>query len=357
MFKGQCYIIEIAMTYSKPTKLHKGDTVAIVSPSWGGPSVFASVYENGLKVLQEWGLKIREFPTARMDAASLRANPQVRAEDINDAFADPEVKAVFTSIGGDDSVRVLPFLDRKAIAENPKILMGFSDTSTIHVFANLQGLVTFYGPSIMAGFSQMNSLPESFKSHVREMLFEPKESYEYKPYGQYCDGYPDWANRDNLGKVKPMKSDDGWHWLQGQGKVRGELFGGCIEVLEMLKATDFWPSRDFWKGKIFFLETSEEKPPVHYIDHVLRNYGMLGVFDKISGFIFSRARDYADEEKKELEEKVVSIVANEFNNPNLPVVANFDVGHTDPQLVLPLGIKAEIDCENNKVRLTESWLK
>lgn len=344
------------MTYKKPSKLKQGDTVAIVSPSWGGPSVFPHIYENGLKVLQEWGLKIKEFPTARMDAVFTRANPQVRAKDINDAFADSEIKAIFASIGGDDSVRILPFIDKKIIAENQKILMGYSDTSTLHVFANMQGLITFYGPSIMAGFSQMENLPESFKSHVREILFEPKESYEYKPYGKYCDGYPDWAKKENTGKVKPIKSDDGWHWLQGNTKVQGELFGGCIEVLEMMKATDFWPQKNFWKDKIFFLETSEEKPSIHYVDHVLRNYGMLGVYDKICGLVFSRARDYSDEEKKELEEKIISIVAKEFGKPDLPIVANFDVGHTDPQLVLPLGVRTEIDCGNKKVKLTEPWL-
>lgn len=331
--------------------------VAIVSPSWGGPSVFPHIYENGLRVLRELGLKIKEFPTARMDAGFLRANPRVRAKDINDAFADPEVKAIFASIGGDDSVRILPFVNKKIVAENPKILMGYSDTSTLHVFFNLQGLVTFYGPSIMTGFSQMDGLPESFKSHVREMFFEPKESYEYKSYGTYCDGYPDWADKENLGKVNPMKTDDGWHWLQGNARVRGELFGGCIEILDMMKATDFWPSQNFWNGKVFFLETSEEKPSISYVDHVLRNYGMLGVFDRISGFIFSRARDYSDKEKKGLEEKIVSIIAGEFSKPGLPIVANFDVGHTDPQLVLPLGVTMEIDCSAKRIRLAEAWLR
>lgn len=344
------------MNCKKPKKLEQGDTVAIVSPSWGGPSLFPHIYENGLKILHSWSLKIKEFPTARMDAVSLKANPQVRAKDINDAFADPEVKAIFASIGGDDSVRILPFVDKVTVANNPKILLGYSDTSTLHVLANLQGLASFYGPSIMAGFSQMKSLPESFRNHVREILFEPKDSYEYKPYGKYCDGYPDWANEENVGKVNPMKTNDGWRWLQGGTKVQGELFGGCIEVLEMMKATDFWPSQDFWKGKIIFLETSENKPSIHYIDHVLRNYGMLGVFDRISGFIFSRARDYSDEEKKELEERIVSIIAKEFGKSDLPIVANFDVGHTDPQLVLPLGVQAEIDCQNRKIGLTESWL-
>ncbi len=160
------------VNYKKPEKLKRGDTVAIVSPSWGGPSVFPHIYENGLRVLREWGLNVKEFPTTRMDAGLLRTNPQIRAKDINDAFADSEVKAIFASIGGDDSVRILPFVDRKIVAGNQKILMGYSDTSTLHTFLNLQGLVSFYGPSIMAGFSQMENLPESFKSHVHEILFE-----------------------------------------------------------------------------------------------------------------------------------------------------------------------------------------
>ena len=344
------------MNYKKPKKLKQGDTVAIVSPSWGGPSVFPDIYENGLKVLREWNLKIKEFPTTRMDPDSLRANPRVRAKDINEAFADPEIKAIFASIGCDDSIRILPFLDKNIIVNNPKILMGYSDTSTLHVFLSLQSLVSFYGLTIMAGFSQMESLPESLKSHVHEILFKPKDGYEYKAYGEYCDGYPNWSNEKNLGKVNPIKKDDGWHWLQGNKKVQGKLFGGCFEILEMMKATDFWPSRDFWKEKIFFLETSESKPTIDNIDTELRNYGMLGVFNEINGLIFGRARDYSQDEKKELEEKIISI-AKEFNKPDLPIVANFDVGHTDPQLVLPLGVKVEIDCQNKKIGLKESWLE
>ncbi len=345
------------MTYKKPERLKCGDTVAIVSHSWGGPALFPHIYNNGIKILSMLGLKIKEFPTTKMDATFLRENPKVRAKDINDAFADPEIKAVFSSIGGDDSVRVLPFIDKKIISKNPKIFMGYSDTSKLHVLAHLQGLVTFYGPSIMAGFSQMESLPEDFKNHVREILFAPKESYEYKPYKKYCDGYPDWSNEESVGKTNPLKPDNGWHWLQGSERVQGELFGGCMEVLEMIKATEFWPSRGFWKGKIFFLETSEEKPSIDYVGRVLRNYGMLGVYDKINGFIFSRARDYSGDEKKELKKTIVSIVAKEFGRPDLPIVANFDIGHTDPQLVLPLGVKMEIDCQNKKISLIESWLK
>ncbi len=309
-----------------------------------------------MKILKEWGLKIKEYPTTRADPKFLRKNPQLRAKDINKAFADPEIKAIFASIGGNDSVRILPYLDKKLIKNNPKILMGFSDTTTLHVFCNQLGLVTFYGPSIMAGFSQMESLPERFKSHVYEMLFEPKDIYIYKPYEKYCEGYPDWAEKSNTGKVNPLKENPGWHWLQGESKAQGELFGGCLDVLEMMKATDFWPDKEFWRGKIFFLETSEAKPSLHEIDHVLRNYGMQGVFGKISALIFGRARDFSDKEKIELEKKIVEIIAEEFSRPDLPILTNVDFGHTDPQFVLPLGIKAEIDPIKNEFKLIEPWL-
>ena len=179
----------------------------------------------------------------------------------------------------------------------------------------------------MAGFSQMDSLGQNFESHVKEMLFNSKSNHEYAPYDAYCDGYPDWNDKNNTGKIKELKKGSGWKWLQGSGTAQGVLFGGCMEVLEMMKATDFWPPREFWNGKILLLETSEEKPGMHEVDHVLRNYGMQGVYDKIKGLIFARARDYSDDEKIKLEEKLVSVVANEFGRPDLPIVANVDFGH------------------------------
>ena len=99
----------------KSKKLKKGDTIAIVSPSWGGPSIFPHIYESGIKTLEKLGFKIKEFPTARKQADYLYKNPKFRAKDINDAFADKEIKAIFTSIGGEDSIRILPFIDLEII--------------------------------------------------------------------------------------------------------------------------------------------------------------------------------------------------------------------------------------------------
>jgi len=337
----------------KSKKLQKGDTIAIVSPSGGGPSLFPHIYESGIETLKNLGFKIKEFPSARKEADFLYKNPEFRAKDINDAFADIEVKAIITSIGGDDSVRLLPFLAIDTIKNNPKIILGFSDTTTLNSYINQMGLVTLNGPSIMAGFSQWSSLEKSFQEHVQTILFENPESYEYKPYESYNNGYLDWSDKSNVGKIKPNVKNSGWNWLQGNSKVQGELFGGCIVVLEFMKSTKFWPNENFWNNKILFLETSEDKPTPEHVKWILRNYGMQGIFKKISALLIGRPRDYSEKEKKELNENILKVVKTEFKNENLPIITNMDFGHTDPQWILPLGIRAEIDCHNKTFKLIE----
>jgi len=337
----------------KPKRLCKGDTVAVVSPSWGGPSQFPHIYESGLRTLEGLGLVIKEYPSARKDADYLYNNPEFRAKDINDAFADPKVKGIITSIGGDDSVRILPFIDLDIIRSNPKVILGYSDTTTLNTWLNQAGLVTLNGPSIIAGLSQWNSLGERFQEHIRSMLFKNPDHYNYIPYESYSNGYPDWKDKSNTGKVKDPVKNPGWNWLSGDGSIEGELFGGCIEVFEFLKSTRFWPKDEFWDGKILFLETSEDKPTAEQVKWMIRNYGMQGVLDRIGALLIGRARDYSDDEKRKLDENIFKIVRQEFKRPDLPIVTNMDFGHTDPQWIMPLGIRAKIDCNKKVFMLVE----
>jgi muramoyltetrapeptide carboxypeptidase LdcA involved in peptidoglycan recycling len=232
------------------------------------------------------------------------------------------------------------------------VLLGFSDTVTQLAFYNQAGLVTFHGPSVMAGFAQIEAFPGA-ADHVSSILFEPAPSYEYRPFADWTDGYGDWGDPANAGAVGERHAHDGWRWLQGSGRVTGRLFGGCGEVLEMMKGTPFWPSPSFWDGRILFLETSEDAPTPETVGYWLRNYGMQGVFDRVSALLVGRARSYGDAAKTELDQMVVRVVAGEFGRPALPVVTNLDFGHTDPQWVLPLGVLAEVDVERQSFRLVE----
>lgn len=342
------------MEFIKPKKLQKGDIIATLSPSWGGPSKFPHIYESGLKTLEKIGFKVKEFPSARKEADFLYNNPEFRANDINNAFADPEVKGIITSIGGEDSVRILPYLNLEIIKSNPKLLMGYSDTTTLTTYLNQLGLVTFNGPAIMTGFSQWDNLEEKFHNFILSFLFGEIKGIDYPTFDYYSNGYLPWADINNIGKTNEPFKNDGWHWLQGNSIIMGQLFGGCIEVLEFMKETDFYPSKDFWNGKILFLETSEDKPSLDQVKWMLRNYGSQGIFSKISGLLVGRARDYSEAEKKELEAVIIKVVKGEFKNNQLTIVSNMDFGHTDPQFILPLGIKAEINPIDKSFKLLES---
>ncbi len=341
-------------SFQKPKRLEPGDTVAVLSPSWGGPSVYPAVFDLGLSNLRDLlGVTVQEYPTTRMAASELHDNPRRRAEDLNAAFADPKICAIFASIGGDDSVRLLPYLDAKIIVSNPKILMGYSDTTTLLTYANQLGLVTFNGPSIMAGFAQTKTLPPAFSHHIRQILMEPSESYSYAPYTERVVKSQRWE-APGYGAELEYAPNSGWRWLQGEGAVQGRLFGGCIEVLEFLKSTRWWPAPDFWQGKILFLETSEDKPTPSQVKYMLRNYGMQGIFDQITGLLFARPELYAMEERETLFQTIVSVVAGEFGRSDLPIVAEMDFGHEAPQFILPLGVTAEINCIRQTLRLMES---
>lgn len=337
----------------KPERLKRGDTIAVISPSWGGPSFFPAVFERGLENLRRMGLNIEEYPTARTDADILHRHPEMRAADINRAFADKAVKGIITSIGGDDSARVLKYLDRDTITANPKLFMGYSDTTGYTSYLNTLGLVTFNGPAVMAGFSQLEAFGDAYGEYLDNFLFGTWHSMELPVFSSYSSGYPPWSSGE-AGKVNPFSSDGGMTWLQGDRSVSGILWGGCIEVLEMLKGTRFWPDEDFWNGRILFFETSDEVPPVDYVRFWLRNYGVMGVFDRIQGILFGRARDYSDDQKKKLDEAILSVVRGEFGRGELNIVTNVSFGHTDPQIILPLGIGLEINPRRKSLKLTES---
>lgn len=340
----------------KPKRLTLGSKIAIVSPSNGLPHLFPDIYELGLKNLKDvLGLEFVEMPTARMAPDDLYMNPQLRANDINHCFEDKRISGIITSIGGDESVRILPFLDTDTIINNPKFIMGFSDATTFLTYLNQLGMVTFYGPSIMAGIAQINSLPSTYSEHLKAILFSNQYPYIYSPFQKWTNGYKDWNNLDTLGECQEFQDNkNGWAFLQGNSAEQGVLWGGCIEVLEFMKSTVYWANESFWNDKVLFFETSEVKPSPMQVGYMLRNYGMQGIFSKIKGVMLGRAKDYSDEEKLQLNEIVLKVIRDEFGADNVPIVVDIDFGHTDPKFILPLGAKIELNPKTKDIILLES---
>ncbi len=336
----------------RPPRLKSGDTVALLSSSWGGPHEFPAVYEAGVAALQRLGLSVREYPGTRRSPAELRADPQGRAAELNAAFEDSSIAGIVSTIGGDDSARILPYLDSDVIRNNPKVFMGYSDTSTQLLFAHQLGLVTFNGPAVMAGFAQSGHFP-ALEQHIRAILFEPTESYDYRPYPHWIESYESWEQAEDPTAIGELRSGEGWRFINGDGPARGPLVGGCIEVLEFLKGSRYWPAEDWWTDRILFLETSEEVPSVDQVRYWLFNYGVQGVLERLSGLIVGRPRGYTDDQKQALDDAIRTVVVDEFGASKMVIATNLDFGHTDPQWILPLGVTAELDPQQERFRLLE----
>jgi muramoyltetrapeptide carboxypeptidase LdcA involved in peptidoglycan recycling len=342
------------LTLQKPLALAPGSRVAIVTPSWGGPADVPNRYEMGLRELRErFGFEVVEMPHARATVDWIWRNPQARADDINAAFADPSIHGVIASIGGDDSVRILPYLDERAISANPKVFMGYSDTTILHVFAMLCGLQTFSGPSVMSGIAENGGMFPYTESWIRRTLMSTEPVGLLEPTAEWTDEFVRWEDIERSTQRRAMQPNPGWKWLQGTQRVEGHLVGGNLDVLEFLKGTRWWPGLDIWEGAVFYWETSEEAPTPQQVGYWLRNYGMLGILDRLAGMIVARPGFYSHDQHAALPEAIRRIVDVEFGRPDLPIVMNLDFGHTDPQMVIPNGARIILDPSSGTITLPD----
>jgi len=341
----------------KPRKLQPGDKIATVSLSWGGPGAIPRRYEAGKKQLQdEFDLVVVEMPHTMSDPDWLYHNPQARADDLMQAFADPKIKGIISTIGGDDAIRMLPYLDLNIIRSNPKVFMGYSDTTITHLACYKAGLVTFYGPAIMAGFAENVELFPYMVEVVRRTVFSSEAVGEIAPN---TNGWTvemlDWDKPANQTRRRKLEPSTAWRFLQGQGTHQGHLIGGCFEVLDWLRGTDFWPADEVWENAILFLETSEDAPSPEVVKSGLRCYAALGILAKLAGILFARPGGQIPPEKfMEYDRVILQVVAEEEGLTGLPVITGMDFGHTDPMMVLPYGVQARIDPDRQRFEILES---
>lgn len=337
----------------KPKKLRKGDKVATISLSWGGAGELRHRYEAGKKQLQQtFDLEVTETSHALKPADWIYRNPQARIDDLHEALEDSSVKAILSNIGGEDSIRTLPFVDRNIIRTNPKIFMGFSDTTVTHFCFYKAGVTSFYGTSLLTGFAENNGMHPYQIQDVRRSLFSNEATGQISPNPNgWTSEFLDWFEPGNQFIARKLTPATGWRFLQGNGIAEGELMGGCLEVLESLKDTPYWLSPKDWKGKLMFIETSEAKMSPENFRWILRNYAASGILANIVGVMV--ARPYANLHWKEYDDILLKIIRDE-EGLDIPIVTGMDFGHTSPVFTIPYGVPGQIDCERKIFAILES---
>lgn len=339
----------------KPQKLKRGDKIASVSLSWGGAGDNGIIerYKIGKKRLQEiFGIEVVEMKNTLKGSEYLYKNPKARAEDMMQAFEDKNIKAVFCNIGGDDTIRLLPYINYEILKKNPKVFLGYSDTTINHFMCYKAGFISFYGPSILEVFAENVEMHDYSVKWIEKILFSSSIIGEIKNSDYWTSEYLDWSNPNNNSIKRQCRKNNQYELIQGTGIAKGKLIGGCFESLEMLKSTELWPDLSVWDNKILFLETSEEKPSPTQIRYWLRNYAAMGIFNKITGIIIAKPYDqiYYEEYKNEF----IKVICEENGNDKLPILYNMNFGHTSPMCILPYNVEAEIDCSKGVFRIIES---
>lgn len=345
------------MTYEgvalvKPPRLQPGDTVAAISLSSGAVGAFPQVYGAAKRTLAErFGLTLIETPNALRPDDWLYKNPEARADDLHWALQNPEVNGIFSTIGGYESVRVRPSLDLELIREHPKVFLGYSDTTVTHLAFLEAGVGSFYGPSLMSGVADLKNFPYA-EMWLRRLLGDGWHG-PYEASATWTEDLADWDAPDFEAELTRPKTlhPGGWRWLQGEARAEGHLIGGCVEVLEMLKGTRYWPEPELWRGAVIFLEPSDTPAP-DQMEYWLRNYATLGTLEGAAGLLMGRPRGYTPEMKETLWTMVKKVLL-EVDRADLPVVVDVDIGHTTPMMTLPYGRRVAVDPEARSVTLLE----
>ena len=335
-------------------------TIAIVSLSAGtiGEDFVKHEVEIGLRRLKEYGVNVKMAPHAQAGIEFVKKHPEKRAEDLIRAFADDSIDMILCAIGGDDTYRLAPYLfenDALKRALKPKIFLGFSDSTMNHLMLHRLGLNSFYGQSFLADVCEMENEMLPYTARYFGELLRTGRIREVTPSDLWCEERMDWSVKA-VGTPRRRHANEGFQLLQGAPVFRGKILGGCLETMYDIFNNDrypdsvsvcerygLFPTLDDWRGKILLLETSEERPSPEHYRRMLEALKRTGMFGVVSGVLCGKPMDerYFEEYKR--------IIVEVVDNPQLPIVANLNIGHATPRCILPFGVNATVDANAQRI--------
>lgn len=312
----------------KPKRLRPGDAVSLIAPAgYAGDEEFSRAVQN----LESLGFRVKAGKNVRKRNGFLAGSDRERLADLREAFEDTETKAVWCVRGGYGATRLLPEIDYHLIRKNPKIFVGYSDITALHLaISQNTGLVTFHGPVASSEYSDYT------KRHALGVLMDPTAPLKIEI-------------------AADQKTNDSTLYKTGviaRGKARGRLTGGNLSLLAALAGTPF--ALKDTKGKILFLEDVNEPP--YKVDRLLtqlrQNLDMrrlagvaLGIFEDSAA-----RRRIADPSSGSL----IDVLRDRLGDLGVPVVYGLSFGHVRDQFTLPVGIEAELDTGGATVTFLET---
>ena len=303
-----------------PSKLNIGDTIGVVAPS--NPIIGDNIEElnRAKEIAEKSGFKVKYSKNLFSNTNGYCSTAKEKAKDINEMFADKNIKMIWCAKGGNNSNSTFEYLDYELIRQNPKIICGYSDiTSLTNIITEKTGLVTFSGTN--------------FKTIATD-----ETDFSYKQA----------LNRFLNGSLEFEPENENYITIQ-EGKVKGELIGGNLSLTKELVCGKY--SIDFTDKILFLEELGYESDPA-VVSNSLYYMKQNGVFDKIKGLWIG---NYEHQSGITLEKIILDVLENKYK---FPIIKSNNFGHIENKIVIPIGTKAEINTnENIKIKLIEKCIK
>ena len=321
-------IIDSPPDLVRPKALRPGDTVGLITPATEVPDPDRLAMVE--RTMNYFKLKMKRGRNVGKRFGTYRESVEARLDDLHSMFRDPEVNAIFCIRGGYASAHLLDRIDYGLIRRNPKIFIGYSDITAMHLAINRHaGLVTFHGPMALSRFTDYTQL------YFRKALFETT------PIGKITNP-PD---SNDLRPAHPLRT-------VRRGTASGRLIGGNLSLVSTTLGT---PYEIDTRGKILFIEDVEEQ--AYSIDRMLTHLRLAGKFDQVAGVIWGECQDCGPRDfqpSTTIPFSVGEVVDNILGGLKVPVLSGLTIGHTSDQLTLPLGVAATLDATAGTLEIKEA---
>jgi muramoyltetrapeptide carboxypeptidase len=312
----------------KPRALREGDTVGVIAPGTAVPDPERlALVEPTLKF---FGLRAKLGKYVARGSGHVTRTVSERVDDLHAMFRDPEVKAVFCIRGGYGSMQLLDKLDYDLIRRNPKVFIGYSDITALHLaISRHANLVTFHGPIVLSSFTDYT------QRNFRQALFDTR------PAGKLTNP----AESNQLRPEHPLRTIRG-------GTATGQLVGGNLSLVTALMGT---PYEIETRGRILFIEDVGEEP--YRIDRMLTQLRLAGKLDQAAGIVFGECSECTPNDYKPSfawDATLGEVIDNILGSTRVPVLSGLTIGHTADQLTLPLGVTATLNADEKTLELKEA---
>ncbi len=314
------------VTKIKPQALKKGDTVGVIAP--GSAVSSPDDYLLAEELAEYLGVKLKYAGNVKKGSGYKTRSIRERVDDIHEMFSDKSVNGIFCLRGGYGSTQLPDYIAFGIIKKNPKVFLGYSDVTALHLAINkLTGLVTFHGPVMLSPFSELtaNSLKKAI--FTKEAIGKIQNSSE----------------KEGIRLKHPVRTIRG-------GKGKGELIGGNLSLIAALMGTKYELNSN---GKILFIEDVGESP--YRIDRMLTQLKSAGKLQQAAGIVFGKCEDCTSEASASTWDlSLGEVLDNIFSDISVPVFYGLTFGHTKDQFTIPEGVKAELDADRGIINITEN---